>query len=157
MSVFSTTDGRKWTVAVNLGAVKRVREATGVDVLALVSDQRAISEAFSDNIRLAEVIASVIKPELAAAGVTDDQFFSVIDGAVIESATEALLAEVANFFQEPRRTILVKAMEKVQAAVKEQNARGAAEALKALETMEVEIPSELSHTSSVSSLQESAA
>jgi len=157
MSVFSTTDGRKWTVAVNLGTVKRVREATGVDVLALVSDQRAISEAFSDNIRLAEVIASVIKPELAAAGVTDDQFFSVIDGAVIESATEALLAEVANFFQEPRRTILVKAMEKVQAAVKEQNARGAAEALKALETMEVEIPSELIHTSSVSSLQESAA
>lgn len=157
MSVFSTTDGRKWTVAVNLGTVKRVREATGVDVLALVSDQRAISEAFSDNIRLAEVIASVIKPELAAAGVTDDQFFSVIDGAVIESATEALLAEVANFFQEPRRTILVKAMEKVQAAVKEQNARGAAEALKALETMEVEIPSELTHTNSVSSLQESAA
>lgn len=157
MSVFSTTDGRKWTVAVNLGTVKRVREATGVDVLALVSDQRAISEAFSDNIRLAEVIASVIKPELAAAGVTDDQFFSVIDGAVIESATEALLAEVANFFQEPRRTILIKAMEKVRVAVKEQNARGAAEALKALETMEVEIPSELIHTSSVSSLQESAA
>lgn len=157
MSVFSTTDGRKWTVAVNLGTVKRVREATGVDILALVSDQRAISEAFSDNIRLAEVIASVIKPELAAAGVTDDQFFSVIDGAVIESATEALLAEVANFFQEPRRTILIKAMEKVRVAVKEQNARGAAEALKALETMEVEIPSELIHTSSVSSLQESAA
>lgn len=156
MSVFSTTDGRKWTVAVNLGTVKRVREATGVDILALVSDQRAISEAFSDNIRLAEVIASVIKPELAAAGVTDDQFFSVIDGAVIESATEALLAEVANFFQEPRRTILIKAMEKVRVAVKEQNARGAAEALKALETMEVEIPSELTHTSSVSSLQESA-
>lgn len=156
MTAFATTDGRRWTVAVNLGTVKRVREATGVDILALVSDQRAISEAFSDNIRLAEVIASVIKPELAAAGVTDDQFFSVIDGAVIESATEALLAEVANFFQEPRRTILIKAMEKVQAAVKEQNARGAAEALKALETMEVEIPSELTHTSSVSSLQESA-
>lgn len=156
MSVFATTDGRKWTVAVNLGTVKRVREATGVDILALVSDQRAISEAFSDNIRLAEVIASVIKPELAAAGVTDDQFFSVIDGAVIESATEALLAEVANFFQEPRRTILVKAMEKVRVAVKEQNARGAAEALKALETMQVEIPSELTHTSSVLSLQESA-
>lgn len=157
MTAFATTDGRRWTVAVNLGTVKRVREATGVDILALVSDQRAISEAFSDNIRLAEVIASVIKPELAAAGVTDDQFFSVIDGAVIESATEALLAEVANFFQEPRRTILIKAMEKVRVAVKEQNARGAAEALKALETMEVEIPSELTHTSSVSSLQESAA
>lgn len=157
MTAFATTDGRRWTVAVNLGTVKRVREATGVDILALVSDQRAISEAFSDNIRLAEVIASVIKPELAAAGVTDDQFFSVIDGAVIESATEALLAEVANFFQEPRRTILIKAMEKVRVAVKEQNARGAAEALKALETMEVEIPSELIHTSSVSSLQESAA
>jgi len=156
MTAFATTDGRRWTVAVNLGTVKRVREATGVDILALVSDQRAISEAFSDNIRLAEVIASVIKPELAAAGVTDDQFFSVIDGAVIESATEALLAEVANFFQEPRRTILIKAMEKVRVAVKEQNARGAAEALKALETMEVEIPSELTHTSSVSSLQESA-
>lgn len=157
MSTFKTTDGRQWTVAVNVGTVKRVREATGVDILALVSDQRAISEAFSDNIRLAEIMAAVIKPELTAAGVTDDQFFSAIDGTVIESATEALLAEVANFFQEPRRTILLKAMEKVRAAFKEQTDQGAAAALKALETMEVPMPPELSHTSSVSSLRESAA
>lgn len=157
MSTFKTTDGREWTVAVNVGTVKRVREATGVDILALVSDQRAISEAFSDNIRLAEIIAAVIRPGLLESGVTDEQFFAAIDGSVIESATEALLAEVANFFQEPRRTILLKAMEKVRAAVKEQNARGAAEALKALETMEVAIPAELSHTSSVLSSQGSAA
>lgn len=157
MSKFATTDGREWVVAVNVGTVKRVRDATGVNVLALISDQAAIADAFSDNVKLAEVIASVIRPQLEAAGATDEQFFSVVDGTVIENATEALLAEVANFFQEPRRTILLKAMEKVKAAIKAQNSAGAAAALKALETMEVEVPAELMPTSSVSSSPVSAA
>lgn len=157
MSKFKTTDGREWVVAVNVGTVKRVREATGVNVLALISDQAAITDAFSDDVKLAEVIVSLIRPQLETAGVSDDQFFSAIDGTVIENATEALLAEVANFFPEPRRTVLLTAMAKVQTAMKAKNHAGAAEALKALETMEVEIPSELTHTNSVSSLPASAA
>lgn len=155
MAVFRTTDGLEWTLAVNVGTIKRVRELTGVQLLSLLSDTVEVSGVFSDDVRLAEVIEAVIRPQLEKAGKTADDFFSVIDGTVVEQAAEALLREVANFFQEPKRTVLLAAMDKVMLSNREKMAAGAAAALKAVEEMET--PSVSTLMSSVSSSPASAA
>lgn len=157
MSEFSTTDGRKWQLAVNVLTVKRVREMAGVNVLALLDDAATVASVFSDHVKLAEVLAACVHPQLEASGVSLDEFLTALDGTAVEAATEALVREVANFFQEPRRSILLKALDKVTAKVKAANAEGAAEALNALETMDIPMPSPSMLTSSVSSSPASAA
>lgn len=157
MASFGTTDGATWTVAVNVGTVKRVREATGIELLSIVSDSSTIASLFADCVKLAEVVAAVIAPELKAAGKTVDDFLSVIDGSVMEVATEALLREVANFSREPQRTLLLRAIDKVMAEAAKNEAVGAAAALEALDRMEVAASSTSIPTSSVSSLPASVA
>lgn len=157
MGSFKTTDGAAWTVAVNVGTVKRVREATGIELLSIVSDSSTIASLFADCVKLAEVVAAVIAPELKAAGKTVDDFLSVIDGSVMEVATEALLREVANFSREPQRTLLLRAIDKVMAEAAKNEAVGAAAALEALDRMEVAASSTSIPTSSVSSLPASVA
>lgn len=157
MTTFKTTDGAEWKVAVNVATVKRVRDTVGLNLLGLVGDSAVIADAFRDDLRIAETLAAVVKPQLDAAGKTADDFYAVIDGAVIESAAEALLREIVNFFQEPRRSVLLAAMEKVQATARARNEEGAAAALKALEEMEVELPNPSTLTSSALSSPASAA
>lgn len=153
MASFGTTDGATWTVAVNVGTVKRVREATGVDLLSIMTDGNTITGLFSDYVKLAEVVAAVIQPELKASGKSVDDFLSVINGPVMESATEALLREVANFSREPQKTLLLAAIDKVMAAAAKTEPVAAAAALAALETWEPDLSMP---TNSASSLPASA-
>jgi len=151
MTAFRTTDGTEWQVAVNVATVKRVKELTSVNILGLVGDQKAVADLFSDDVKLCEVLCAVIRPQLAAADKTDDDFFSLIDGQVIEHAAEALLREIVNFFQEPRRTLLKKAMEKYQTAYRKVRDEGAAAAERAMNEMDFETSLRQTLTSSASS------
>jgi hypothetical protein len=159
MRTFRTSDGVEWQVAVNVGTVKRVRDLTSVNLLDLVGNHHSISELFSDDVRFAEVLCAVVRPQLEAAGKSDDQFFAAINGDVIETAAEALLAEVVNFFQEPRRSLLQKAMEKYRTAALGLQEKGLVEVQKRLDEMDVEqmILKFQTPTNSASSLPDSAA
>lgn len=151
MKPFSTNDGTQYEVAVNVATVKRVRDLTGVDLLGLVGDQKAVSDAFADNVRICEVLCAVVRPQLQEAGRSDDDFFATIDGDVIEHATEALLAEIVNFFPDPKRTLLKKTLEKYQAALQKVKAEGAAAAEKVMESLDFEASLLQTLTSSASS------
>lgn len=151
MSTFKTADGLEWQVAVNVATVKRVRELAGVNLLGLVGDQKAVGELFADDVKFCEVLCAVIRPQLEAAGKSDDDFFGAIDGQVIEAAAEALLREIVNFFQEPRRTLLKKAMDKYQTAYRKVREEGAAAAEKAMNEIDFETSLRQTLTSSASS------
>lgn len=151
MAHFKTTDGREWQIAVNVATVKRVRELTGVNLLSLVDDRAALEHLFSDDVRLCEAICAAIRPQLEAAGKTDDDFFAGINGDVLEAATEALLNEIIDFFREPRRGLLKKALGKYQKAIAVLTAADAAAAEKAIEEMDLEAALAHSRSSSASS------
>jgi flagellar biosynthesis/type III secretory pathway protein FliH len=140
-----------------VATVKRVRDLTDVNLLGLVGDQKAVGELFADDVKLCEVLCAVIRPQLEAARKKDDDFFAVIDGQVIETAAEALLREIVNFFQEPRRTLLKTAMEKYQAAYRKVREEGAAAAEKAMNEIDFETSLRQTLTSSASSSPVSAA
>lgn len=138
MKPFQTSDGAKYEIAVNVATVKRVRDLTGINLLGLVGDQKAVSDLFEDDVKFCEVLCAVVRPQLEAAGKSDDDFFAAINGDVIETAAEALLAEIVNFFQEPRRTLLKTAMDKYTTAYRKVRAEGAAAAEKAMESLDFE-------------------
>lgn len=117
MRTFRTTDGASWDLAVNVLTVKRCRDMTGVNPLALVSEQSAVADLFSDDVKLCEVLCAFVLPQLEERGKRPDDFYATINGDVIEQAAEALLGEIIDFFQEPRRGLLKKAFAKQRQAV----------------------------------------
>jgi hypothetical protein len=160
MTTIKTTDGAEWKVAVNVGTVKRCMDETGLRLTDLFANEKKIGDFFSDDLRFCEVLMAVLRPQLEAAGKSADDFLAVIDGTVIESAAEALLVELANFFQEPRRGLLKQVLAKYQAAATKLRDAGAAAAQKKLDELNMEemiAESQRTLTNSASSLPASAA
>ena len=158
MKSFRTTDGAEWEVRVNVLTIKRVEEETGIRLTAIVDDDAMRAKLFSDDLRFAETVLAVIRPQLEAAGKTDANFFEALDGTTIEQAAEALLAEIVDFFQEPRKGLLKKWLARHREAVAKVQAESAAVVAANIETMDMEamILSQ-THTNSASSSPASAA
>jgi len=135
MKAFTTVDGVEYQIRVNVGTVKRVLEETGLRLTDLFTDEGALGRFFSDDVKFAEVIYSVIRPQLEAAGKTAADFFEAIDGTVIEQAAEALLAEVVDFFQEPRKGLLKKVLAKWMEAKARMQSEGVAAVAEKIETL----------------------
>lgn len=137
MKSFRTKDGTDWQVTVSVATIKRVMDRTGLKLTDLFTAEK-IKEFFADEIRFCEVVYATVLPQAEAAGKSLDDFLGVVDGEVIESAAEALLAEVADFFQEPRKGLLKKVMEKYQEATARLRTEGGREAERILEGIDFE-------------------
>lgn len=138
MKTFRTTDGVEWEIRVNVLTIKRVEEETGIRLTAIVDDEAMRTKLFSDDLRFAEVVLSVIRPQLEKADKPDAAFFEAIDGTVIEQAAEALLAEIVDFFQEPRKGLLKKWLARHREAVAKVQSESAAAVAASIETIDVE-------------------
>lgn len=157
MKAFKTTDGTEWQVVVNVGTIKRCMDDTGLRLTDLFASEAKIGEFFADDVRFCEVLFSVIRPQADAADKTLDDFLAGIDGTVIEKAVEALLAEVADFFQEPRKGLIKKTLARYQAAHSKLVTEGVLAAEKRIEETDFEALLRQTLTSSASSSPASAA
>lgn len=157
MKTFTTTDGTEWRLTVNVLTIKRVLEDTGLKLTDLFSTESRISQFFSDDIKFCEVLWSCVRPDAEKAGKTADDFFSAIDGTVIETAVEALLSELVDFFQEPRRGLLRKVLVKWRLASERLKTEGVRDAEQKLEEMDFEAALSQTLTSSASSSPDAAA
>jgi len=113
MHAFKDNAGRNWTVAVTVGSVKRVRSMLNVDLLD-AAEGKVFARLATDPVLLCDVLYCVCKPDLDAAGVTDEQFGEALAGDAIEHATEALLEDLVDFFPKARRQVLAKALGKLR-------------------------------------------
>jgi hypothetical protein len=112
MTPFKTSDGIEWRIDVNVLTVKRCMDETGLKLTDLFADETALAKFFADDLTFCLVLASVVRPQLASAGKSTDDFLAAIDGTVIEQAAKALIRETAGFFQEPRKGLLLKMLQK---------------------------------------------
>ena len=112
MKTFTDTQGRVWTIAVTVDAVKRVRALTGTDLLAVAGGD-LLERLSTDPVLLADVLYAVVKPEADAKQVTDADFGRALAGDAIGSATAALLGDIVDFFPAPKRRLLAKALGKL--------------------------------------------
>ena len=135
---FSCKDGTKLVVAVNFLTVKRVRELTGANVLDILGTGEQLAGYVTDDIKLLEVLCAVVRPQIQAIGWSDDDFFSQCDGEVVANATNLLLDEVADFFHEPRKGLVKKALAKIRAAMEAMERREVKAATEALDALDCE-------------------
>lgn len=113
MKTFVDNAGRTWTVAINVDAIKRVRDLAQVNLLEVI-EGKLLERLIGDPVLLCDVIYSVCKPEADAKTITDVDFGRAMAGDAIDGATTALLEELVDFFPQGRRRVLSKALAKLR-------------------------------------------
>ena len=113
MKTFVDNAGRTWTVAINVDAIKRVRDLADVNLLEVI-EGKLLERLIGDPVLLCDVIYSVCKPEADAKNVTDVDFGRAMAGDAIDGGTTALLEDLVDFFPQGRRRVLAKALAKLR-------------------------------------------
>jgi hypothetical protein len=96
LKTFVDNAGRTWTIAINVGAIKRVRGLLNINLLEILEGE-LIDRLIRDPVLLCDVVYAVCKPEADALNVTDEEFGQAMAGDAIEQATKALLDELVLF------------------------------------------------------------
>jgi len=123
VKTFTDNTGRVWTVALNVGTLKRVRALREVDLMQAV-EGKLVEKLIADPVLLCDVLYAVCKEEAEKQNVSDEDFGRGLGGDAIDSATTALLEELVDFFPQRRREVLRKALEKMQ-SLQEKSVRAA--------------------------------
>lgn len=129
MAAFKDALGRKWSIAIDVGTIKRVRELVDFELLALVEhDGKAIDKLRDDIPLLVNVLYAIVEPQTKAygpwwrrllgkgQGITDEDFGRGLTGDCIERAWELIIEGLARFFPEGRRRMLLAAA--IQAGIR---------------------------------------
>jgi hypothetical protein len=97
MRTFNDTQGRQWSVEVNVGAIKRVKTLIGVDLLQ-TKDGQLLVDLADDPVKMADVLWAIIQPQAASRNITDEDFGAALGGDTIRVAVEVFVAELIDFF-----------------------------------------------------------
>ena len=113
MKQFVDTTGKTWTISINVGTIKRVRDLADVDLLDL-KDGNVFERLSSDPVMLCDTLWELCANQADKDGVTKDQFFDSMAGDVIDSATMAMLDELVAFFPNAKRALLENLLRKLR-------------------------------------------
>ena len=107
MAQFEDMEGRSWSTGVTVATLRRVKAALGVDLLSLADEssrpeENLLYRLMSDPCVLCDVLYVVCKPDLDAAGVSDEQFGGALGGDCLAAAADALIEGIVDFFPDPR-------------------------------------------------------
>ena len=109
MQTFRDRNGVEWVIDIHVGAVKALR-AAGVDIMS--EDGKGIVSLGDDPVLLAESLYALCRKQAEERGVTEEAFYAALSGDAIESAVDAMLKAVTDFFPPSRRRVLEKALGK---------------------------------------------
>lgn len=132
MATFKDSNGKEWQIKLDAPKIRNVRsvtcdhdetecrhrpgvdkQCTGVDLAAL--DGKAYQRMTEDFCLLGDVVWLLVEDQAVAAGVSDVQFGEALVGDAIDGATAAMLAGIADFFPQGRRTLMKAVAEKSDA------------------------------------------
>lgn len=122
MAAFKDAMGRRWSIEIDVGTVKRVRELTGFELLSIVENDGAALDKLRDDIPLlVDVLYAIVEPQTKVygpwwrrllgigQGITDEDFGRGLRGDCIERAWELIVGAMIRFFPEGRRRMLLAA------------------------------------------------
>ena len=113
MHTFADTQGRTWTVIINVDVIRRVRSLLSINLLEAI-EGRLLERLITDPVLLCDILFVVIQPEAIAKVVSDEDFGRSLGGDVLDLATTALLEELVDFFPSAKRTVFRKALIKLK-------------------------------------------
>lgn len=111
MKTFTDTQGRVWNLAMDVSALRRVKDLAKVDLMDLANGKLVV-ELTNDPLMLCDVLYAMVQPEAAAKGIDLAGFCSGMGGDAFDPATEALLAELVDFFPNRRRPLMSAILKK---------------------------------------------
>jgi hypothetical protein len=114
MHTFNDTQGRTWTVTINVDAIRRVRGLLEIDLLEAI-EGKLFERLVTDPVLLCDILFALVQPEAAAKKVSDEDFGRALGGDVLDQATTALLEELVDFFPNGKRTVFRKSLDKLRA------------------------------------------
>jgi len=111
MASFKDNAGRNWTVHIDVGAVKAVRDVLDVDLMDVV-EGKLLEQLATDPVLLVDVLYVLCRDQADSQNVSDVDFGRAIAGDVIDMAVDAFLEALVGFFPSRRRQLLAKARDK---------------------------------------------
>ena len=105
--IWTDAEGRTWSTAVSVNAIRRAKDLVGVNLLE-VFDGELLARLADDPVLLVNTLYAVCKPQADQRGVSDEAFGELLVGDAIEEAAAALVRGIAAFFQQDRRTVLMR-------------------------------------------------
>jgi len=109
---FTDLAGRKWHLSIGVTTAKRVKTLANVDLLE--ADAELCHRLSIDPETLVNVLCAVLRPQLDAAGVSDEDFGESLGGDALDHAAAALGEAIIAFFPRHRRAILAETQRMVQ-------------------------------------------
>ena len=85
---FADINGRKWRIAITLGAVRTVKEKINLDLLG-AADGKFFRDMSDDPLQLCDLLWVLIETQAEAAGVSCAEFWDAIDDTALDAATLA--------------------------------------------------------------------
>lgn len=116
MARFTDTRKRTWQVDLSIADVRRIRDATDVDLLAVFEDGSILERLATDPITLVDVLFVACSVQAEKEGISDEDFGRGLAGDAIDDATRALLEAIVDFFPNARRAILRQIVDRILAA-----------------------------------------
>jgi len=113
MKTFADTQGRTWSVTINVDAVRRVRSLLSINLLEVVEGP-LLERLITDPVLLCDILFALCQPEAQSKNVSDEDFGRALGGDVLDGATTALLEELVDFFPSAKRAVFRKALDKLK-------------------------------------------
>ena len=98
MQTFTDIHGRKWTVSITVGTVKRVKTMLNID---MIGDIEGFLKQIQDIMTRCDVLYVVCKEEADKLGITDEQFACCLAGSALRDAYNALIEAYMAFIPDP--------------------------------------------------------
>ena len=83
MHTFADTQGRTWTVTINVDVIRRVRSLLSINLLEAI-EGRLLERLITDPVLLCDILFVVIQPEAVAKGISDEDFGRSLGGDVLD-------------------------------------------------------------------------
>jgi len=112
---FTDTTGRRWTLAITVAQVRKVKAALGVDLLGS-ADGQMFKEMARNPLDFCNLLWCLLERQAAAAGISEEQFWESADDTVLGDATYAFMQAVIAFSREDKRKPLQIVLQKMYAA-----------------------------------------
>jgi hypothetical protein len=109
MRTFVDSTGRTWTVTINTNAIKRAKETSGVSLVDIVNGD-LYGRMLLDPVLVCDIAYGVCKPEADGRKFTREDFNAALVGDAIAAARDAILEDLVDFFPNPVRDRLKKAL-----------------------------------------------
>jgi hypothetical protein len=111
MATFKATDGREYSTAISMGVIRRTEQQCGERITTLFLKPELRERWFGIDTEFVTLLYHVLKPQIDAAGLTQEQFEETLSGDATADAHRALLEDLRDFSREPLKGLLTRCIQ----------------------------------------------